>query len=209
MSDAIEIADGILFLQADLNDARPMASLEKSRKSTADQFPALAAAFLQKIRNRPADDLLKISAHKIGKAAIHSPDFAIQRTGHENVVERIDEVAVPLLRAGNDIEELIELPVAGRGGIVVLQPANQPPQFGDFLRAPPGIETKKCDEDDEANRKSFKAMGERTNSAPRGESKDDGKHKEENEGQPPQFILAFFELLEAGRNRGAAGTARR
>src|SRR5690242_7453671 len=119
MRDAIEITDGILFLQADLNNARPVASLKKSRKSAADQFAPLAAAFLEKFRNGPADDLLKISTHKIGKAAIHGPDFAIQRTGHKNVVERIDKVAVPLLRAGNDIEELIELPVAGRGGIVV------------------------------------------------------------------------------------------
>jgi hypothetical protein len=66
--DTVEIANGILFLEADLDDPGPVAALEKTRHGAADHLGALAAAFLQKIRNGATDDLLVGGANKIGKA---------------------------------------------------------------------------------------------------------------------------------------------
>ena len=50
----------------------------------------------------------KRSADKIGKAAIDGADFALEGEREQNVVEGIDQVAIALLRALDDGEELVE-----------------------------------------------------------------------------------------------------
>src|SRR5271169_4626131 len=133
--DAIVIADSVLLLEADLNDARPVAALDKARQGAADQFGAVAAALFEELANLAADDLLVVGADEIRKAAIHGADFALQRERDENVVEGIDEIAITLLGTGDDGKELINLLFARRRRIPLLQAGDKTAKFGDFAVA--------------------------------------------------------------------------
>ncbi len=128
-----------LTFQLDLNDTRPLAALHETRHGTLHQPCTLSAAFLDEVRQRPADNLLKGGIHKIGKAAINSANLAVERDGQKDVVERIDQITIALLGAGDNLEELVELFFAGRVLVAVLHAAHETAQFGDFLRLLPHV----------------------------------------------------------------------
>jgi hypothetical protein len=121
MSDAIVIAHGVLLLEADLNDARPVAALNKAGQGAANQFGAFAAAFFEEIGNWAADNLLVVGTDEISKASVYRANFALQRERDENVVEGIDEISIALLGAGDDGKELIKLLLGRRRRISLLQ----------------------------------------------------------------------------------------
>ncbi len=78
MRDAIVVADGVLFFQADLDDAGPVAALDETRQSTANQFRAVAAALFEEFGNLAADNLLVVGADEISKAAVYRANFAFE-----------------------------------------------------------------------------------------------------------------------------------
>src|SRR5580704_9579547 len=139
MRDAIVIADSVLLLEADLNDAGPVATLDKTRQGAADQFGAIAAALFEEIGYRAANDLLVAETDEVRKASIHCADFTFQRESDEDVVEGIDEVAIALLGAGDDGKKLIELLLGRRRGFPLLEAVDKTAQLGNFLRALPGV----------------------------------------------------------------------
>ena len=164
--DAIVIANRVLFFEADLNDAGPMAALDKTRQCAADQFRAVAASLFEKIGYRAADDLLVAKTDEVRKAAIHGADFALERECDEDVVERIDEVAITLLGAGDDGKELIKLLLGGRRRIPLFQAMDKPAQLGDFLSALPSIGNEKDDDDQQSGKKRFEALRKTSDGAP-------------------------------------------
>src|SRR5271168_3961863 len=83
MRDAIVIANSILFLEPDLNDAGPVAALDKTRQGATNQFGAVPAALFQKLGNLASDDLLVVGADEIRKAAIHGANFDFERKRDE------------------------------------------------------------------------------------------------------------------------------
>src|SRR4029077_390474 len=107
------------------------------------------------------------------------------------------------LRALDHGEKLVDLLSGGRRGIALLDSTDQAAQLGNFLRAFPGIEAEKSDQQDEAYRKRFVAVRERANRIPRNDREDDGENEEKEESQAPEFALAFFKLFEAVRYRRA------
>src|SRR5215471_15527634 len=115
-----------------------------------------------------ADDLLKSASNQVGKAAVGSADFAIEADRHQHIVERVDQVAITLLRTLDDGEKLVELLIAGRRGIALLNAANEPAQFGDLLVPLPGIDHEGDDDDHHASQQSLVTLRERTESIPLG-----------------------------------------
>src|SRR5207237_960982 len=146
--DAVEIEDGVLIFEAQLDDAAPDAALEEARHGALDEVEAFAGAFFDEVSELASDDLLERQADQGGEAAIDGADFSIEGHGEENVIEGVDEVAETLLGAGDDFEELIELLVAGGDGFALLDAADESTQLGNFLRALPGVKAEKRDEND-------------------------------------------------------------
>jgi len=86
---------------------------------------------LQEIGDVVADDFLKTGADQVGETAVCGAKFAVKGDGDENIIEGIDEVAIALLRALDDAEQFVELIVAGRRGMTLLDAANQATEFRD------------------------------------------------------------------------------
>src|ERR1700721_4466792 len=147
------------FFEADLDDAGPVAALEKTRHGTADEFGAFATAFLEKIVNLAADDLLVGETDEVRKAAVHGANFALERESHKDVVEGIDEVAIALLGTGDDGEELIDLFFAGRNRIALLDTADKAAEFGDFAVALPGVDDEDGHDKKQKREKRLEARG--------------------------------------------------
>ena len=82
----------------------------------------------------------KGSAYQVCEAAVGGTNLAVQRDREEDVVKGIDEVAVALLRTRDDIEELVELLLAGRNDITLFDAANQAAQLRDFLGTLPRVQ---------------------------------------------------------------------
>ena len=183
--DAIVIADSVLLLEADLNDAGPVAALDKTRHGAADQFGAVAAALFEKLGNLAADNLLVVGADEIRKAAIHGTDFTLKRERNENVIEGIDEVAIALLGTGDDGEELIDLLFARGSGIPLLQAGDQAAQLGDFAVAFPGVGDEQSDDEKQKRQKRFVAQRESFYGAPGDEGKADGEHEKQKKSEAP------------------------
>src|SRR4029077_12637449 len=104
MRDAIVIENGVLLLDPDVDDASPLATFQKARHGPLDEVASVAGRVFHKIHQRPPDDLLKRRPDEIGETPVDGADFAFQCERKQNVVERIDQVAVTLLGALDDRE---------------------------------------------------------------------------------------------------------
>src|SRR6202030_2205490 len=105
MGNAVEIADGVLVLQADLGDTGPVAALQKSRHGAVYEVLSDTRGLIEEVAEGLADDVLERCAHQVGKTPIDGTNFTGKRDGHQNVVERVDQVPVALLRASDHIVE--------------------------------------------------------------------------------------------------------
>src|SRR5450755_1299633 len=90
-----------------------------------------------------AYDFLKRGAHQVGKRAIDGAYFSFERHGDQNIVERIDEIAITLLRSADPVKKLVDLFFAGRHSIALLDSMNQPAKLRNFLCALPHMRAKK------------------------------------------------------------------
>ena len=86
-----------------------------------------------------ANNFLKRGTNQVGEATVGGADFAVEGDGNQDVVEGVDQVAIALLGALNDREKFVELLVAGRRTVTLLNAADQPTEFGYFMVALPGI----------------------------------------------------------------------
>ena len=192
--NAIKIANRILIFQANLDYARPMATLQETRQNRIDQFLAGAAALLHEIGDGPADDLLKRQANQVGKPAVDGAKLAIQSGGQQNIVKRIDQIPIALLRSLDDREKLIHLLTADRSGVPCFNSTNQPTELGNFVGALPGIDSEQCDEHHEAEGQGFKTFRKGSDGAPGCYGKNDGEDEQQEKSQAPQLALTLFEL---------------
>ena len=106
VGDAVIVESRFVTLDAKVDDAGPVATLEEARHGSINQSARFAIGFFQELADVAADDLLETHADEISKAAIDGADFAIEIEGEKHVVEGVDEVAVALLRAFDDGEKL-------------------------------------------------------------------------------------------------------
>ncbi len=209
MSDAVEIKERPLPLQPDFDDTGPLAAFQEARHGATQQLRALPGALLQEISDGPADKLLERRADKIGKTAVDGANLAVEREGQQDVVERVDQVAIALLRPGDDFEQLFELFVAGSGLVVLLKATHQAAHFGEFLVLLPRVYAEENDEDNEEDGQFLEAVRQSADGVPGRPSISQGQEKQNNASEPPEFALAFLELLEARRDdRTSAGSGR-
>src|SRR5882762_9148985 len=101
---AVEIVSGIASLQSRRNDARPDSALEKTRHRSLCNLTAFPGPFFDKFTQIEADDLGKGGAHEVGEAAICCANLSVERDGEQDVVERIDQVAITLLGTRDDFK---------------------------------------------------------------------------------------------------------
>src|SRR5258707_288287 len=130
VGDAVEVTDRILIFHANLDNAGPMAPLQEARPNRIDKLSAGAAGLLHKIGDRPANNLLKGQADKIGEPAVDSAQLAIKRDGQENIVKGIDQIPIALLRALDHREELVNLFAGHRSSVTLLHSAKQAAKLG-------------------------------------------------------------------------------
>ena len=148
---AIEIMDVALIAESNLEDSGPGAAFEETGHGTLHHFRTIACGFLDEVAQRFADDLLKGQTNQIRETAIYGTDFAFEGERHQNVIEGINEIAVALLGARDNFEELIQLLVARRGRITLFDTPHQPAKLGNFLGTLPGVKTEQRYKNDEAN----------------------------------------------------------
>src|ERR1700740_3707324 len=138
-----------------MNDTGPDAAVEESGFPGFEDFDGVSFRILEEFAEAAADDFLKGAADKIGKAAIDGADFAFKVHSQQDVVEGIDQVAETLLGFGNHGEELLELVVAGKGRVFLIQAADQAFQLSDFLVFIPDVKAEQADEKNQAKRQCF------------------------------------------------------
>ena len=211
VSDAVVVESGFVALDLDVDDAGPMAALDEAGHGAFDQRARFAVGLFEKLADVAADDLLKAHADDVGEAAIHGADFAVEREGEKHVVERVDKVAVALLRALDDGEQLVKFAILGGLGIFLLEAFDEAAELGHFLSALPGVHAEESDENDQADGKGFKMKCEGADRVPGHDCENDGDDEEQEKCQTPKFALAAFELREAfgdGRALGGATVVR-
>src|SRR5260370_22607594 len=130
VSNAVEVKWGRLILQANMDNAGTLAALHDTRHRTPHKLGAIANDFLDKFAQRPADNLLEGRVDEVGKAAVDGADLTIEGKSQQNVVERVDQVAIALLGLRDHLEKLAELFVAGRRFIALFHAAHEAAQFG-------------------------------------------------------------------------------
>ena len=101
VNDALEIMNGLPHFQANPGHTAPMPFFEEAGHGALDNIGTVATGILQKFGERVADDLLKSRSHEFGKATVGSADFTIEGYSNQNIVKRIDQVPIALLRAFN------------------------------------------------------------------------------------------------------------
>ena len=92
-------------------------------------------------------------------AKLYGADFALEGEGEQHVVEGVDQVTIALLRAFDDGKELVQLAIARRLGVLLLEALDQAAALGHLLGALPGVHPEQPDQDDQADRKCFKTNG--------------------------------------------------
>ncbi len=194
--NAVEVVDGVFALEVHLNNAGPMAAFEEAGHGVLDQLVAFARGFLDEVAERLADDLLKRRGNEIGKAPVHGANFAFEAERQKNVVKGIDQVAVALLGAGNDLEELVELLVAGGSGVTLLDAANEAAEVGGFAVALPGVGDEEHDKNNKAEHERLEAMRKGANGIPGNNGETDGNDEQKNKGETPELVLTALKLLE-------------
>src|SRR5882757_10650704 len=155
VSNAVEIKNCVAALQANLYDAGPVAAFQKTRHGFRSVGGALAAGFVQKFVEFFSDDLLKAQADEFGETPVGGANFAVERKRDQDIVERIDQVAVTLLRPADHSEELFV--VLGRN-FALLEAANEAAKFGNFAHAAPDVNAKQQHHHDEAKCRRFEAV---------------------------------------------------
>src|SRR5260370_332945 len=164
--NAIEVKDRPLPLQPHLDDTGPLVPFQEPWHGATQQLGALPGAFLQEISDGPADNLLERRADKIEETPVDGADPAFERQGQQNVVERVNHVAITLLRPGDDFEELSELFVPGASLIVLLENAQQAPHFGKFLVLLPRVYAEENDEHNEKQGQFLEAVRQSADGVP-------------------------------------------
>src|SRR5437879_5411144 len=156
MGDAIEVEDRRLALQANLDDALPVAALHETRHGAFHEFTPVARPVarpvLDELSQRPADNLLERRVNEVRKTAIDGANLAVEGKSEQNVIEGVNQVAIALLRARDDFEELVELLVAWRLGIALFESVHQAAQLGNLRGLFPHEDGEKDDQNNKADR---------------------------------------------------------
>ena len=161
MRDTIEVKHRRLTLQAYLDNTFPLAALHEAWHGAFHEFGRIAAALLHEFGQRPADNLLEGRANEIRKTAVDGADLAVEIEGQQNIVERVNQIAIALLRPCNDFEELIELLVARRRLIALFQAVHEAAQFGNLRGLPPHVNPEQGNDNDEEDvRQGLEAVSE-------------------------------------------------
>src|SRR6185295_3621189 len=99
VDDAVKVVDAVALPEANLDHPGPVAVFEEARQVALKNVRPVAAAVLDELRKRVADDFLKGAADQIREAAVGCADFDVKAHGDEPDVNRVYPVAVALLRA--------------------------------------------------------------------------------------------------------------
>src|SRR5258708_40285769 len=101
---AVEIVSRIASLQTCWNDARPDSALEKTRHRSLCNLAAFPGTFFDEFTQIVADDLGKGGAYEVGKAAVGGANLSVEGDGEQDVIERIDQIAITLLGSRDDFK---------------------------------------------------------------------------------------------------------
>src|SRR5207237_10001281 len=142
---------------------------------------------------------------EVGKIALNRTNLSMDVKYQQDVVEGGNQVAITLLGLGNDLEDLIQLLIAGRLRVPLFDAAQKATQLGNLPGLFPQVDAEKGDQHDEADGERFKVMRQRANRAPGGPGISENQKKKNQEGEPPGLTLAFFEAVQARGDGGTAG----
>src|SRR6267142_2890257 len=209
MGDAIEVEHRRLALQANLDDALPVATLHKTRHGALHELHSIAIRVLDELGQGLADNLLEGRVNEIRKTAVDRANLAVKAKSEQNVIEGVNQVAIALLGAGDDFEELVELLVARRFGIALLEAVHEAAELGNLRGFFPEVDAEKGNEGNQSDRQGLVAVRHGTDGIPVRPGIGQDKEEKYNEGKPPQLALALFEAFEARSNGGTALCARR
>src|SRR5437763_12660107 len=109
MDHAFKIMNRMKLLQTNLCDTSPMSFFNEAGHGSFNQVRAVGTGVLQEFRELMADNVLKSAANKLGETAIGRANFSIEGHSNQHVVERINQIAITLLRALDDRKELAQL----------------------------------------------------------------------------------------------------
>ena len=108
------------------------------------------------------------------KHGLVSWDEAFADRYEEWSAEMTADIAFYVALARHANGPLVELAVAGRSGIMLLEPADQSAEFGDFLSALPSVSDEENDDDHQSGNERFEALRESADGAPGDNCKTDG-----------------------------------
>src|SRR6266566_1097210 len=143
VSDTIEIKRRRLIFQAYLNHTGPMTAFLETGHGPPDETFFLFAAGLDKFGERPADNLLERRFDEIAEDAVDGANPPVHGNRHQDVIEGVDQIAVALLRAGDDVKQLLQLFVGGGLGVVLLEAAQETAQLGNLAGLLPQVRAEK------------------------------------------------------------------
>src|SRR5947199_394797 len=109
VSDTIEIKRRRLILQAYLNDTGPMTAFLETGHGAPGEIFFLFRAGLNKFGERTADNLLERRLDEIAEHAVDGANPPVDANRHQDVIEGVDQIAVALLRTGDDVKQLDQL----------------------------------------------------------------------------------------------------
>jgi len=156
----------------------------------------LFRAGLNKFGERTADNLLERRLDEIAEHAVDGANPPVDANRHQDVIEGVDQIAVALLRTGDDVKELVQLFVAGGLGVALLEAAQETAQFGNLAGLLPQVSREKHDQQNQTDGQRLKPEGQRANGTPRSPGVSENQQKQNQEGEPPKLILALLEACK-------------
>src|SRR5260370_1941630 len=122
-----------------------MALFNELRQASFDEIWPIPSGVLQELRELMADDFLEGAADQVSETAVGGSNFSIESHCNQHIVKRIDQISIALLGPLNDREQFIELLIAGRRSVALLDAANQAAQFRHLVISLPDVHDKECD----------------------------------------------------------------
>ena len=137
-------------------------------------------------------------AQDIGKAAVGGENFARVGQRKKQIVEGVDQVAIPLLRPLDQIEEFLDLSDGGLRRGALLQATHQPAQLGHLPRLPQRVGAEQTHQNHQADRQRPSFQGDSASCMPGHQRKPAGERQKNHQGETPQAGFRARPARQAG-----------
>ena len=145
MQIALQESDGVIALELNAHDPGPVTPLQKARQGL---FGGGAASVhrVKEFIEGAADQIRKGLSDQIGEAAVGGYDVPIERDREEQVVERVNQIAIAALGPLDQLKQFFQSSDVGGSRGSLLEPTHQPVQLGHLLAFGPSVDPEQADE---------------------------------------------------------------